>query len=125
LLPRPTSAFEKRSRGLSLSAGDTAPASVTSRPSRIQVMPSATTTSVWNRPQRSRSSRAGISVTTMAAFACAGAGARTGILAVMLASQEEDGLPAGLAQVPQGNDLCVGAFRAPRRAPLPFAAAAP
>ena len=52
--------------GLSLSAGDTAPAKVTSRPSRIQVTPSATTTRVWKRPHGSRSSRAGISVSTIA-----------------------------------------------------------
>src|SRR6516165_11647249 len=58
------SAFEKASRGESLRAPETEPASVTSRPSRTQVMPSATTTKVWNRPQRSRSRRAGISVVT-------------------------------------------------------------
>ena len=46
-------------------AGD-APTSVTSRPSRIQVMPSATTTSVWKRPHGSRSRREGISVSTTA-----------------------------------------------------------
>ena len=34
-----------------MSAPETAPASVTSRPSRIQVMPSAATTSVWKLPQ--------------------------------------------------------------------------
>src|SRR6185437_8015121 len=48
------------------SAPDRAPASVTSSPSRIQVTPSAATTSVWNRPQGSRSSLAGISVSTIA-----------------------------------------------------------
>ena len=41
---------------------ETAPASVTSSPSRIQVTPRATTTSVWKRDQRRRSSRAGTSV---------------------------------------------------------------
>src|SRR6266850_1203785 len=62
---KPTSALLKRSTGLALSAPATVPASVTSSPSRIQVMPSATTTSVWKRPQGSRSSRAGISVSTI------------------------------------------------------------
>jgi hypothetical protein len=41
------------------------------------VIPSATTTSVWNRPHRSRSSRAGISVVMIAplgADACPGSG---------------------------------------------------
>ena|SRR5947208_3323797 len=42
----PTSALVNSSTGLSFSAPDRAPASVTSRPSRIQVMPSATTTRV-------------------------------------------------------------------------------
>src|SRR5262245_5409830 len=50
-----------------------APASVTSRPSSTQVMPSATTTRVWKRPHRSRSSRAGISVVTIPASACGAA----------------------------------------------------
>src|SRR3546814_17064989 len=50
--------------GLSRSTPATAPASVTSSPSRIQVMPSATTTSQWKRPQGRRSSRAGTSVAT-------------------------------------------------------------
>ena len=40
----PTSALLKRSTGLVLSAPATVPASVTSSPSRIQVIPSATTT---------------------------------------------------------------------------------
>src|SRR6266508_1076434 len=49
-------------------------------------MPSATTTSVWKRPQRRRSSRAGISVATIAAPDCAGACAVTGMLTAMIAS---------------------------------------
>jgi hypothetical protein len=102
-------------------------------------MPSATTTSVWNRPQRSRSSRAGISVATIAAFACPGAA--TGILAVMLASQgynkkasdhvqgpkhhpfaKEGALRLALRRFAQGNDLCTGAFRGatPHRFPSPL-----
>src|SRR5512143_512504 len=43
-------------------AGDSEPTSVTSSPSRIQVTPSAITTSQWNRLQGRRSSRAGTSV---------------------------------------------------------------
>src|SRR6516162_2372371 len=58
----PTSVLENCKTGLCLSAPDIAPASVTSRPSKIQVIPSATTTSVWNRPQGRRSSLAGMSV---------------------------------------------------------------
>jgi hypothetical protein len=42
----PISVLVKRSDGLSFSAPETEPASVTSSPSRIQVTPSATTTSV-------------------------------------------------------------------------------
>src|SRR6185437_11010685 len=60
----PTLALVRLRVGLSFSAPATAPASVTSRPSRIQVMPSATTTSVWNRPHGSRSRRAGMVVFT-------------------------------------------------------------
>src|SRR5215472_13314829 len=48
-----------------VSTPESAPTSVTSRPSRIQVTPSATTTSQWNRRQGSASSRAGISVVTI------------------------------------------------------------
>src|SRR5258705_7945980 len=62
----PTSVLVNCSAGLSLSAPETAPASVTSRPSSIQVTPSAATTSVWKLPQGNRSSRAGISVSTIA-----------------------------------------------------------
>src|SRR4029078_11557299 len=51
--------------GLALRAPDRAPASVTSSPSKIQVMPSAATTSVWNPPQGRRSSLAGIFVSTI------------------------------------------------------------
>ena len=40
------------------------PASVTSRPSRTQVMPSATITSTWKRPQGRRSRRPAMSVST-------------------------------------------------------------
>src|SRR3954463_12267962 len=46
--------------GLSFRAPASEPASVTSSPSRIQVMPSATMTRLWNRPQGSRTSRAGV-----------------------------------------------------------------
>ena len=45
-----------------MSSPESAPARVTSRPSRIQVMPSATITSVWKGPKGSASRRAGISV---------------------------------------------------------------
>ena len=58
----PISVLVKRSAGLSFSAPETEPASVTSSPSRIQVMPRATTTSVWKRDQGRRSRRAGTSV---------------------------------------------------------------
>src|SRR4051794_39005538 len=51
--------------GLFFSAPASEPARVTSSPSRIQVMPSATMTRLWKRPQGSRSSRAGMSVSTM------------------------------------------------------------
>src|SRR3546814_5389902 len=51
-----------RSVGLAFNAPLTAPASVTSSPSSIQVMPSATTTSVWKRHHRKRSSRDGTSL---------------------------------------------------------------
>ena len=44
------------------SAGPIDPTIVTSRPSRIQVIPSATSTSIWKRLNGSRSSRAGMSV---------------------------------------------------------------
>lgn len=40
-------------------AGESRPTRVTSSPSRIQVTPSAKTTSQWNRLQGSRSRRAG------------------------------------------------------------------
>lgn len=60
-------AWKKRSVGLAFGAPATDPASVTSRPSRIQVMPSATTTRTWKRPHGSGSSRAGMSVSTTAA----------------------------------------------------------
>ena len=49
-------------------------------------MPSATTTSVWKRPQRSRSRRAGISVAMIAALACEGACAVTGAGSAIIAS---------------------------------------
>ncbi len=45
--------------------GETAPTSVTSSPSRIQMIPSAPTTSQWNRLHGSRSRRAGAVVSTM------------------------------------------------------------
>src|SRR5262249_32141120 len=56
-----------------------APASVTSRPSSTQVIPSATTTRVWKRPHRSRSSRAGMSVVTMPASARGGRSMATAV----------------------------------------------
>src|SRR3984885_13125785 len=62
----PTSVLVKCNTGLAFNAPATAPTSVTSRPSRIHVTPSATTTSVWNRPQGSRSRRAGMSDSMMA-----------------------------------------------------------
>src|SRR3954464_2879423 len=64
---RPTSALENCRTGLCLRAPATVPARVTSRPSRIHVMPSAATTSVWKRPHGKRSSRAGMSVSTIGA----------------------------------------------------------
>ena len=48
------------------------PTMVTSSPSRIQVMPSATTTSMWKRLQGSRSSRPGMLVWIGGAAAVAG-----------------------------------------------------
>src|SRR5215469_15355201 len=48
-----------------VSTPESAPTSVTSRPSRIQVTPSALTTSQWKRRQGSASSRAGTSVVTV------------------------------------------------------------
>jgi hypothetical protein len=74
------------------------------------VIPSATTTRVWKRPHRSRSSRAGISVATIAALACEGACAATGTVTVMIASS----WPHRAAYV-QGNDLRAGAFRGAAR----------
>ena len=47
-------------------AADSDPTSVTSSPSRIHVIPSAQTTSQWNRLHGSRSSRAGTSVSNTA-----------------------------------------------------------
>src|SRR5262249_11116829 len=90
----PMSVLEKRSTSLCFSAPETAPASVTSRPSRIQVMPSATTTSVWNRPHGSRSSRAGMSVSTIAlsgpACACMRFNAQPhGLVAARLAGRDQ------------------------------------
>src|SRR5438270_608062 len=52
--------------GLSAIAPDSDPTSVTSSPSRIQVIPSAQTTSQWKRAQGSRSSRAGTLVSNTA-----------------------------------------------------------
>src|SRR5262249_14979831 len=57
---------EKRKVGLASSAPASEPASVTSRPSRIHVMPSATTTRVWKRSHGRRSSRGAMSVSTTA-----------------------------------------------------------
>src|SRR6476646_11142716 len=51
--------------GLSEIAPASDPTNVTSRPSRSQVMPSAITTSQWNRLQGRRSSLAGTSVTKL------------------------------------------------------------
>ena len=53
----PTLHFSNFDVGLSFSAPDSAPASVTSSPSRIQVIPSAITTRVWKPLQRSASRR--------------------------------------------------------------------
>src|SRR5579871_5646097 len=47
---------------------ESAPTMVTSRPSRIQVIPSALTTSQWKRRQGKASSRAGTSVATTPSF---------------------------------------------------------
>ena len=75
------SVFVNFSVGLSFKAPASEPASVTSSPSRIQVMPSATMTRLWNRPQGSRSSRAGMSVSTMpGATALATGSARGGAM---------------------------------------------
>ncbi len=71
LLASPTSVLENCSIGLCFRAPDIAPASVTSRPSRIQVIPRAATTRVWKRPHGRRSSRAGISLSTIAPTDCA------------------------------------------------------
>src|SRR5438105_424576 len=61
LADAPTCASVTASAALALSAPDTAPASVTSRPSSTQVMPSAATAIEWKRPHGRRSSRAGTS----------------------------------------------------------------
>src|SRR5439155_3719165 len=60
----------KCNTGLSCSAPTIEPAIVTSSPSRIQVMPSATMTRLWNRVQGSRSSRAGTSVSMTTLASC-------------------------------------------------------
>ena len=52
--------------GLCVSSPDSVPASVTSRPSSIQVMPSVAMTSKWNRPNGNASRREAMSVSTMA-----------------------------------------------------------
>jgi hypothetical protein len=67
--------------------------------------------------QRSRSSRAGISVATIAASDCAGACAVTGILTAIIAS-------FALRAAPFTPTICAPR-RSARRAPLPLAAAAP
>ena len=64
LADSPMSVGLKRSVGLSCNAPVSEPAMVTSRPSRIQVIPSATTTSQWKQLQGRRSSLAGMSVPT-------------------------------------------------------------
>src|SRR4051812_39576385 len=112
---RPTSALLKCSAGLSFSAPATVPASVTSRPSRIQVMPSAATTNVWKRLHGRRSSRAGMSVSTMSADA-AGTTIPTerrsvGLRSLTPSAQQEHRLLA--EQVPEPP----GRVKAQRRAP--------
>src|SRR5262249_43654801 len=110
----PTSALENCSRGLSLSAPETAPASVTSRPSRIQVTPSATTTSVWKRPQCNRSRRAGMSVSTSTGAAassfCAMVGPSLARTTRPIVSRTADAPPRFLVQYPL-MDLVPGSPR--------------
>src|SRR3954453_22369096 len=61
---RPTRLDDNPSVDFSLSTAATAPATVISRPSRIQATPRATTIRVWNFDHGSRSIRAGIVLRT-------------------------------------------------------------
>ena len=96
------SVFVNFSVGLSFKAPAREPASVTSSPSRIQVMPSATMTRLWNRPQGSRSSRAGMSVSTMPGATVSATGsARAG---AMLTGRQRRRAPRGSKPQPPSRN---------------------
>src|SRR5215211_7463250 len=85
------SVFVNLSVGLSFRAPAREPASVTSSPSRIQVMPSATMTRLWKRPQGSRSSRGGMSVSTMPGATVLATGSAMGRALLTAVQRRRDG----------------------------------
>ena len=86
----------------SVSREATEPTIVTSRPSRIQTVPRPMTTSQWKRDHGSRSSRAGISVSIVSAWAVS-------------ACAPAASLPCG-TRFPISGDVCSGGVSAEKAA---------